>query len=67
VGFGNDVVFTREGGSIGVVPVMERALQAPVVFFGLSLPEHGYHGPNGSSIGSKPLAASSRSLATSRR
>ena len=39
-------VFTREGGSIGAVPTMERILGAPVVFLGLSLPEHGYHAPN---------------------
>jgi hypothetical protein len=25
---------------------MERILGAPVVFLGLSLPEHGYHAPN---------------------
>jgi acetylornithine deacetylase/succinyl-diaminopimelate desuccinylase-like protein len=45
-GFDADAVFTREGGSIGAVPTMERVLQAPVVFLGLSLPEHGYHAPN---------------------
>jgi acetylornithine deacetylase/succinyl-diaminopimelate desuccinylase-like protein len=45
-GFGADVVFTREGGSIGAVPTMERVLGAPVMFLGLSLPEHGYHAPN---------------------
>jgi len=45
-GFGADAVFTREGGSIGAVPTMERILGAPVVFLGLSLPEHGYHAPN---------------------
>ena len=45
-GFGTDAVFTREGGSIGAVPTMERVLEAPVVFLGLSLPEHGYHAPN---------------------
>jgi acetylornithine deacetylase/succinyl-diaminopimelate desuccinylase-like protein len=45
-GFGVDAVFTREGGSIGAVPTMERVLGAPVVFLGLSLPEHGYHAPN---------------------
>ena len=39
-------MFTREGGSIGAVPTMERVLGAPVVFLGLSLPEHGYHAPN---------------------
>jgi acetylornithine deacetylase/succinyl-diaminopimelate desuccinylase-like protein len=45
-GFGADAVFTREGGSIGAVPTMERILEVPVVFLGLSLPEHGYHAPN---------------------
>jgi acetylornithine deacetylase/succinyl-diaminopimelate desuccinylase-like protein len=45
-GFGAEAVFTREGGSIGAVPTMQRVLDAPVVFLGLSLPEHGYHAPN---------------------
>jgi acetylornithine deacetylase/succinyl-diaminopimelate desuccinylase-like protein len=45
-GFGAEAVFTREGGSIGAVPTLERVLGAPVVFLGLSLPEHGYHAPN---------------------
>jgi acetylornithine deacetylase/succinyl-diaminopimelate desuccinylase-like protein len=45
-GFDAEAVFTREGGSIGAVPTMERVLKAPVVFLGLSLPEHGYHAPN---------------------
>jgi acetylornithine deacetylase/succinyl-diaminopimelate desuccinylase-like protein len=45
-GFDAPSVFTREGGSIGAVPTMERVLGAPVVFLGLSLPEHGYHAPN---------------------
>jgi acetylornithine deacetylase/succinyl-diaminopimelate desuccinylase-like protein len=44
--FESDAVFTREGGSIGAVPTMERILGVPVVFLGLSLPEHGYHAPN---------------------
>ncbi len=46
VAFGSEAVFTREGGSIGAVPTMEQVLGAPVVFLGLSLPEHGYHAPN---------------------
>lgn len=45
-GFNTDAVFTREGGSIGAVPTMEQILGAPVMFLGLSLPEHGYHAPN---------------------
>ena len=39
-------VFVREGGSIGAVISMEKVLAAPVMFLGLSLPEHGYHAPN---------------------
>ncbi|MBI4817779.1 MAG: M20/M25/M40 family metallo-hydrolase [Deltaproteobacteria bacterium] len=45
-GFGVRAAFTREGGSIGAVPTMERVLDAQVYFLGLSLPEHGYHAPN---------------------
>jgi acetylornithine deacetylase/succinyl-diaminopimelate desuccinylase-like protein len=44
--FGRDPVFVREGGSIGAVVSMEEVLKCPVVFLGLSLPEHGYHAPN---------------------
>ncbi len=44
--FGREPVFVREGGSIGAVLSMERVLKAPVLFLGLSLPEHGYHAPN---------------------
>ncbi len=45
-GFGKRPVFVREGGSIGAVVTMERELRCPVMFLGLSLPEHGYHAPN---------------------
>lgn len=45
-GFGVRPVFVREGGSIGAVLSMERVLSVPVMFLGLSLPEHGYHAPN---------------------
>lgn len=45
-GFGKTPVFTREGGSIGAVSVMDRAWGVPILFMGLSLPEHGYHAPN---------------------
>ena len=41
--FGQKPAFTREGGSIGAVLTMRRWLNAPIVFLGLSLPEHGYH------------------------
>jgi len=44
--FGRDPVFVREGGSIGAVVSMEKVLKCPVLFLGLSLPEHGYHAPN---------------------
>ncbi len=45
-GFGRSPVFVREGGSIGAVVSMEKILRVPVLFLGLSLPEHGYHAPN---------------------
>jgi acetylornithine deacetylase/succinyl-diaminopimelate desuccinylase-like protein len=44
--FGREPVFVREGGSIGAVTSMEKVLKCPVMFLGLSLPEHGYHAPN---------------------
>ncbi len=44
--FGREPVFTREGGSIGAVVSMHESLQVPIIFLGLSLPEHGYHAIN---------------------
>jgi len=44
--FGKEPAFTREGGSIGAVLSMKETLGAPVIFLGLSLPEHGYHAIN---------------------
>ncbi len=44
--FGKEPAFTREGGSIGAIVTMEKYLRVPIVFLGLSLPEHGYHAPN---------------------
>jgi acetylornithine deacetylase/succinyl-diaminopimelate desuccinylase-like protein len=44
--FGKEPAFVREGGSIGAVVTMQKYLKAPIVFLGLSLPEHGYHAPN---------------------
>lgn len=38
--------YTREGGSIGAVVTMKKYLKAPIIFLGLSLPEHGYHAKN---------------------
>jgi len=46
VGFGKAPAFVREGGSIGAVAVMQRRWRVPILFLGLSLPEHGYHAPN---------------------
>ena len=45
-GFGRQPVFVREGGSIGAVATLQRAWKVPILFMGLSLPEHGYHAPN---------------------
>jgi acetylornithine deacetylase/succinyl-diaminopimelate desuccinylase-like protein len=45
-GFGREPAFIREGGSIGAVVTMQKAWKAPILFLGLSLPEHGYHAPN---------------------
>jgi acetylornithine deacetylase/succinyl-diaminopimelate desuccinylase-like protein len=44
--FGKEPAFVREGGSIGAVLTMQRLLKSPVIFLGLSLPEHGYHAIN---------------------
>ena len=44
--FGKDPAAVREGGSIGAVVTMRDYLKAPIVFLGLSLPEHGYHSAN---------------------
>ena len=44
--FDKDPVFVREGGTIGAVLSMEQILNVPIVFMGLSLPDHGYHAPN---------------------
>jgi acetylornithine deacetylase/succinyl-diaminopimelate desuccinylase-like protein len=44
--FGKEPAFTREGGSIGAVVSMRDVLNVPIVFLGLSLPEHGYHAIN---------------------
>ena len=45
-GFGARPAFIREGGSIGAVILMEQYLKAPITLLGISLPEHGYHGPD---------------------
>ena len=38
--------FVRDGGTIGAMTSIEKVLKCPVLFLGLSLPEHGYHAPN---------------------
>jgi acetylornithine deacetylase/succinyl-diaminopimelate desuccinylase-like protein len=45
-GFGREPAFIREGGSIGAVVTMQKTWKVPILFLGLSLPEHGYHAPN---------------------
>jgi acetylornithine deacetylase/succinyl-diaminopimelate desuccinylase-like protein len=45
-GFGKEPAFIREGGSIGAVVTMVERWRVPVMFLGLSLPDHGYHAPN---------------------
>ncbi|HJT20313.1 MAG TPA: M20/M25/M40 family metallo-hydrolase [Nitrospira sp.] len=45
-GFGKEPAFIREGGSIGAVVTMQKTWKTPILFLGLSLPEHGYHAPN---------------------
>jgi acetylornithine deacetylase/succinyl-diaminopimelate desuccinylase-like protein len=44
--FKRDPVFVRDGGTIGAMTSIEKVLQCPILFLGLSLPEHGYHAPN---------------------
>jgi acetylornithine deacetylase/succinyl-diaminopimelate desuccinylase-like protein len=44
--YGIKPALVREGGSIGAVATMKQHLKCPIVFMGLSLPEHGYHAPN---------------------
>src|SRR5687768_14141520 len=44
--FNRDAVFVRDGGTIGAMTSIEKVLRCPILFLGLSLPEHGYHAPN---------------------
>lgn len=46
VGFGKEPSLVREGGSIGAISLLQRKWNVPILFMGLSLPEHGYHAPN---------------------
>jgi acetylornithine deacetylase/succinyl-diaminopimelate desuccinylase-like protein len=44
--FGKAPIFTREGGSIGVVVNFKETLNAPVVMMGFGLPDDNLHAPN---------------------
>lgn len=44
--FKRDPVFVRDGGTIGAMTSIQKVLKCPIMFLGLSLPEHGYHAPN---------------------
>jgi acetylornithine deacetylase/succinyl-diaminopimelate desuccinylase-like protein len=44
--YGTTPVFTRGGGSIPVVEILSRLLDAPVVMMGFGLPEENMHAPN---------------------
>jgi len=45
-GFGKKPVFTRTGGTIAVVPTLDRLLRAPILFLGIGLPDENAHAPN---------------------
>lgn len=44
--YGTAPVFTRGGGTIAVVEILSRLLEAPVVMMGFGLPEENMHAPN---------------------
>ncbi|MFF2155802.1 dipeptidase [Paenibacillus chitinolyticus] len=44
--YGEKTALTRGGGSIPIVDVFERLLQAPVVMMGFGLPDENLHAPN---------------------
>ncbi len=44
--FGRDPVFTREGGSIPIVPLFQTTLRAPCLLLGFALPGSNVHSPN---------------------
>ncbi|MFA6571617.1 MAG: dipeptidase [Bacteroidota bacterium] len=44
--FGKEPVFMREGGSIPIVEVFKRVLNAPTILMGLGLPGDNIHSPN---------------------
>lgn len=45
-GFGKRPVYTRTGGTIPVVPTLERLLRVPVLLMGIGLPDENAHAPN---------------------
>jgi acetylornithine deacetylase/succinyl-diaminopimelate desuccinylase-like protein len=44
--FGKDTVFIRSGGSIPIVSLFSKVLQAPSVLMGFGLPDDNLHAPN---------------------
>jgi acetylornithine deacetylase/succinyl-diaminopimelate desuccinylase-like protein len=46
IGFGTAPVLIREGGSIPIVPMLERTFRAPVLLVGFALPGCNAHGPD---------------------
>jgi len=44
--FGRDPVFIREGGSLPILPVLQRAIGAEVLLLGLGLADDNWHSPN---------------------
>jgi acetylornithine deacetylase/succinyl-diaminopimelate desuccinylase-like protein len=45
-GFGVEPVFLRMGGSIPVVPMLDKLLRVPVILMGFGLPDDNLHSPN---------------------
>jgi acetylornithine deacetylase/succinyl-diaminopimelate desuccinylase-like protein len=45
-GFGTKPVFNRTGGTIPIVPTLDRLLRAPILLMGIGLPDENAHAPN---------------------
>jgi len=45
-GFGKPPVFNRTGGTIPIVPTLDRLLKAPILLMGIGLPDENAHAPN---------------------
>jgi acetylornithine deacetylase/succinyl-diaminopimelate desuccinylase-like protein len=45
-GFGKQPVFNRTGGTIPIVPTLDRLLKAPILLMGIGLPDENAHAPN---------------------